>query len=164
MSDVKQKLLDQATELARTIDEYVDDAIDNQDIDNKVEEALGNVDFDEKVQDALDNNHRIVDEDKAMEIAHDAIGDTDWYTIMSDNDIATTDWVDERIQEEVDAKLFTFLQDVTQKCFEHDHQAWMDAIRQQGVTQYLTQKKKEEEEAKKEESTEEKEVESNIVE
>ena len=174
MSDIKEKLVKQASKLVCTIadnlssgegyteegleeriNEYVNDAIDNQDIDNKVEEALAEADLSDRVQDALDNNHSIVDEDKATELANDAIGEIDWYDVISDNDLATEDWVDKRIREEMDAKLFSFLQDVALKCFEHDHQAWMDAIRQQGVNEYkVTEKIEMELEAKKEESTE----------
>ena len=181
MSDIKEKLVKQASKLVCTIadnlssgegyteegleeriNEYVNDAIDTQDIDNKVEEALAeadlsdkmedaleNADLSDKVQDVLDNHDSIVDEDKATELANDAIGEIDWYHVISENDLATEDWVDKRIREEMDAKLFSFLQGVAMKCFEHDHQAWIDAIRQQGVNKY-----KMELEAKKEESTE----------
>jgi len=134
MSDIKEKLVKQASKLVCTIadnlssgegyteegleeriNEYVNDAIDNQDIDNKVEEALAEADLSDRMQDALDNNHSIVDEDKATELANDAIGEIDWYDVISDNDLATEDWVDKRIREEMDAKLFSFLQNVAKK-------------------------------------------------
>tara|TARA_B100000949_G_scaffold13976_1_gene10700 strand:- start:439 stop:1017 length:579 start_codon:yes stop_codon:yes gene_type:complete len=183
MNDITQKLLDQATALARTVGEnlssdcdlsldmtqkidgavekcvqgYVSECIEQQDIDNKVEEAIEDIDFDAKVQDVLDNSCTIVDEDKATELAHEAISETDWYQIISDNDIATENYVDEIVNERVEAwvdeKLFGALKDIVLKCFERSAKTWMDDIRQQGVDLHLELKKKEEEQDK-EESTE----------
>tara|TARA_Y100000310_G_scaffold307376_1_gene349407 strand:- start:57 stop:620 length:564 start_codon:yes stop_codon:yes gene_type:complete len=178
MNDITQKLVDGATALARIIgenlssgegnteegleeriNECVNDAIDTQDIDNKVEEAIEGIDFDSKVQDVLDNSCTIVDEDKATELAHEAISETDWYQIISDNDIATEDYVDEIVNERVEAwvdeKLFGALKDIVLKCFERSADAWMDDIRLQGVRKYREElEAKKEEEQDKEESTE----------
>lgn len=165
--------MDQATALAKTvgenlssgkgyteegleerINEYVNDAIDTQDIDNKVEEAIEGIDFDSKVQDVLDNSSTIVDEDKVTELANDAISDIDWYYVISDNSLATEDYVDEIVNERVEAcvddKLFSVLKDIVLKCFERSAETWMDDIRQQGVDLHLELKKKEEEQDKEE--------------
>ena len=62
------------------------------------------------------------------------------------NDIATEDYVDEKVEVCVDDKLFSVLMDIVLKCFERSAKTWMDDIRLQGVNKY-----KEELEAKKEE-------------
>ena len=163
MSEVKEKIIKQATKLASTIADSLSSGGDlsldmSQEISSKVDDAVENMDIDDKVQNVLDNND-VVTEDRVAELANDAIYDHDWSTVISDQDLVYNselddkvmgvidEVVDEKIESVFDAKLFSFLQGVMRKCFEDDVEAWMHAIRQQGVNKYLEEQKEKEDES-----------------
>ena len=93
------------------------------------------------------------------ELANDAIYDHDWSTVISDQDLVYNseldskvkdvidEVVDEKIEGVLDAKLFGLLQEFILNQFKPDTEAWMDAIRRQGVNKYLEEQKEKEDES-----------------
>ncbi len=155
MSDIQQLLLDQATELVQTLTSALSSGGDlSSDIESKIDERVDEV-IDEKMDDAISSSDLIPNDDQirdtASEAASEAIYDTDWYSIMCDHDIASRDYVEERVDERfdelIDDKLFTFMQDIMMKVFEDENNRWIERIKQAGVNEHLELKKKEEEEA-----------------
>ena len=55
--------------------------------------------------------------------------------------------MDERFDELIDDKLFTFMQDIMMKVFEDENNRWIERIKQAGVNEHLELKKKEGEQA-----------------
>ena len=132
-------------------EKYVDDRLDEKlddkqiDVEAIAEEVVGNYDMSEKINDAV-YDKSLVDEDRASEIAEGAIDDYDWYNVISNNEIATEDYVVSKIDEAMDDRTFIFLQEILQKCFVHNYEAWKEEI---GMT--AVRKDVEEREAKKKE-------------
>lgn len=151
MSDIQQQLLDQATELVQTLTNALSSGGDlSSDMESKIDERVDEV-IDEKINDAISNSHEIPDEYKVKEWAQEEVSEIDWYSVISDNDIATESWLDERVDERfdelIDDKLFTFMQDIMMKVFEYENNRWIERIKQAGVNEHLELKKKEEEQA-----------------
>tara|TARA_R110000824_G_scaffold106335_2_gene251236 strand:+ start:3328 stop:3837 length:510 start_codon:yes stop_codon:yes gene_type:complete len=151
MSDIQQQLLDQATELVRTLTGALSSGGDlssdmESKIDEKVDEKVEEV-IDEKVNEAISNSHEVPDEYKVKEWAAEEFTESDWCSVISDNDIATETWVDEKVDELVDDKLFTFMQDIMKKVFDSENNLWIERIKREGVHEHLELKKKEEEQA-----------------
>ena len=151
MSDIQQQLLDQATELVQTLTNALSSGGDlSSDMESKIDERVDEV-IDEKINDAISNSHEIPDEYKVKEWAQEEVSEIDWYSVISDNDIATESWLDERVDERfdelIDDKLFTFMQDIMMKVFAYENNRWIERIKQAGVNEHLELPKKEEAQA-----------------
>ena len=162
MSEVKEKIIKQATKLASTIADSLSSGGDlsldmSQEIDSKVEEAVENMDIDSKVEGVICNSDAVLNDDNVRDIAGEAVSDYDWTQVISDNDLVFNselddkvkdvidEVVDEKIEGVLDAKLFGLLQEFILNQFKPDAEAWMDAIRRQGVNKYLEEQKEKEE-------------------
>ena len=125
-SSVEESMSDQDVDIGVIVDEKIEE----YDMYDKVESALNDYDMSDKVSDALEGLD-VVNEDKATEIANDALYDYDWWQVISDHDLLTRDNldIDDKVEEIVDAKLFGFMKELMLKFFGEDTETWLGAVR-----------------------------------
>jgi hypothetical protein len=122
----------------------VDEKIEEYDMDSKIDDY----DMSDKVSDAL-TGLDVLNEEQATEIASQAIYDYDWYEVISDHGLVTRDEldIDDKVEEIVDAKMFSFFQELMLKLFESDTETWLDTVKRAAVTKHLADEKARAEEA-----------------
>lgn len=148
--EMTQQLMDQATELVRTLADalsltcgYTDDGLEER-INEYVDDALEVADIDQKVADAICNSDAILNEDNVRDTAVEVVRDYDWNEVIQSNDVATENWVEERIDGLLDDKMFTYVQDFMMRFFKSETDRWLDNVRDHAITEHTIKKQKEE--------------------
>ena len=127
-------------EIESFVNDSVEESISDQEVDVGaiVDEKMDDYDMTDKVSDALDGLD-VLNEDQVTEIASQALYDYDWYQVISDHDLLTRDEldIDDKVEEIVDAKMFSFVQSLMRKQFDADTTEWLDRLRQRAVSDHL---------------------------
>ena len=151
MSEVKEKIIKQATKLASTIANSLSSGGDDAMTECRVTELAREAIYDHDWSTVISAEELVTEgnvKDIAKECAEEAVCECDWNQVISDHDVVTSDSLgdrmDEKIEEVFDAKLFGLLQEFILNQFKPDVEAWMDEIRRQGVNKYVEEQKEKE--------------------
>lgn len=137
---VEESMSDQEVDVGAIVDEKMDEL----DVDSKIDDY----DMTDKVADCVDNMD-VLNEEQVTEIANQALYEYDWYQLIRDHDLLTRDEldIDDKVEEIVDAKMFSFFQSLMFMSFHDDTEAWLETIRKGAITKHLADEKARAEEA-----------------